>query len=74
MTDPEAFPEDRVMEHDVEGQIGAGWYERGDGRQTWRNDYPDRELKTRLGRCTCGRRSSGGVQTSPAFSIRGELR
>ncbi len=38
-----------MMEHDVEGLIGAGRYERGDGRQTWRNGYRDRELKTRLG-------------------------
>jgi transposase-like protein len=38
-----------LMEHDVEGLIGAGRYERGDGRLTWRNGYRDRELKTRLG-------------------------
>jgi putative transposase len=38
-----------LMEYDVEGLIGAGRYERGDGRQTWRNGYRDRELKTRLG-------------------------
>jgi len=38
-----------LMEHDVEGVIGAGRYERGDGRQTYRNGYRDRELKTRLG-------------------------
>lgn len=38
-----------LMEHDVEGVIGAGRYERGDGRQTWRNGYRDREFKTRLG-------------------------
>ena len=38
-----------LMEHDVEGLIGAGRYERGDGRQTYRNGYRDRELKTRLG-------------------------
>ena len=37
------------MEHDVEGLVGAGRYERGDGRLTWRNGYRDRELKTRLG-------------------------
>ena len=37
------------MEHDVDGLIGAGRYERGDARQTWRNGYRDRELKTRLG-------------------------
>ncbi|EYD72840.1 IS256 family transposase [Limimaricola hongkongensis] len=38
-----------LMEHDVEGLIGAGRYERGDGRQTYRNGYRERELKTRLG-------------------------
>ena len=38
-----------LMEHDVEGVIGAGRYERGDGRLTWRNGYRDRELRTRLG-------------------------
>ena len=38
-----------LMEADVEGLIGAGRYERGDGRLTWRNGYRDRELKTRLG-------------------------
>ena len=38
-----------LMEHDVEGLVGAGRYERCDGRQTWRNGYRDRESKTRLG-------------------------
>ena len=38
-----------LMEHDVESVIGAGRYERGDGRRTWRNGYRDRELKVRLG-------------------------
>ena len=38
-----------LMEHDVEGVIGAGRYERVDGRQTCRNGYRDRELKTRMG-------------------------
>jgi putative transposase len=38
-----------LMEHDVEGVVGAGRYERGEGRLTWRNGYRDRELKTRLG-------------------------
>jgi putative transposase len=38
-----------LMEHDVEGLVGAGRYERGDGRLTWRNGYRDREFKTRLG-------------------------
>lgn len=37
------------MEHDVEGVIGAGRYEGGDARQTYRNGYRDRELKTRFG-------------------------
>lgn len=38
-----------LMEHDVEGMIGAGRYERDEGRQTYRNGYRDRELKTRMG-------------------------
>jgi hypothetical protein len=38
-----------LMEHDVQGVVGAGRYERGEGRLTWRNGYRDRELKTRLG-------------------------
>ena len=38
-----------LMEHDVEGLIGAGRHERSDGRLTYRNGYRDRELKTRLG-------------------------
>jgi len=38
-----------LMEHDVDGMIGAGSYERGEGRQTYRNGYRDRELKTRMG-------------------------
>lgn len=38
-----------IMEADVDGLIGAGRYERGDGRQTWRNGYRDRSLDTRLG-------------------------
>jgi transposase-like protein len=38
-----------LMEHDVEGLVGAGRCERGDGRLTWRNGYRDREFKTRLG-------------------------
>jgi putative transposase len=29
--------------------IGAGRVERGDGRQTYRNGYRDRELRTRMG-------------------------
>jgi transposase-like protein len=32
----------RLMEWDVEGQIGAGRYERSDGRTTHRNGYRDR--------------------------------
>ena len=38
-----------LMEHDVEGAIGAGRHERAEGRLTYRNGYRDRELKTRLG-------------------------
>ncbi|SDO22646.1 Transposase, Mutator family [Ensifer sp. YR511] len=38
-----------IMEADVDGLIGAGRYERGEGRQTWRNGYRDRSLETRLG-------------------------
>ncbi len=38
-----------LMEHDVEGMIGAGRYERGEGRQTYRSGDRDRELKTRMG-------------------------
>ena len=37
-----------LMEHDVEGVISAGRYERGEGRQTYRIGYRDRALKTRL--------------------------
>lgn len=38
-----------IMETDVDGLIGAGRYERGEARQTWRNGYRDRSLDTRLG-------------------------
>lgn len=38
-----------LVEHEVEGVVGAGRYERGDGRQTWRNGYRVRELRTRFG-------------------------
>ena len=37
------------MEADVDGLIGAGRYERGEARQTWRNGYRERSLDTRLG-------------------------
>jgi putative transposase len=40
---------DRLMQLDVEGLIGAGRYERSDGRTTHRNGYRDRDLETRLG-------------------------
>jgi transposase-like protein len=39
----------KLIEHDVEGMIGAGRYERGKGHQTYRNGYRDRELKTQTG-------------------------
>ncbi|MEX0407308.1 IS256 family transposase [Aquibium sp. LZ166] len=38
-----------IMEADVDGLIGAGRYERGESRQTWRNGYRERSLDTRLG-------------------------
>jgi hypothetical protein len=38
-----------LTKYDVEGLTGVGHYERDDSRQTWRNGYRDRELKTRLG-------------------------
>jgi transposase-like protein len=38
-----------LMEADVDGQIGAGRYERTGERATWRNGYRDRALDTRLG-------------------------
>jgi putative transposase len=40
---------DRLMQLDVEGLIGAGRYERSDGRTTHRNGYRERDLETRLG-------------------------
>jgi len=39
----------RLMEWDVEGQIGAGRYERSGERTTHRNGYRERDLETRLG-------------------------
>src|SRR5690242_8555815 len=38
-----------LMEADVDGLIGAGWYERNGERTTWRNGFRDRCLDTRLG-------------------------
>jgi putative transposase len=34
-----------LMEHDVEGLVGAGRYERGESRLTWRNGCRDREAQ-----------------------------
>ena len=39
----------KLMQLDVEGLIGAGHYERSDGRTTHRNGYRERDLETRLG-------------------------
>jgi len=39
----------RLMEFEVEGVVGAGRYERTDGRATHRNGYRERDLETRLG-------------------------
>ena len=33
-----------LMEHDLEGMIGAGHYEHGEGPLTYRNGYRDLEL------------------------------
>lgn len=38
-----------VMELEVGEQIGAGLYERSDGRQAYRNGYRDRRWETRVG-------------------------
>ena len=38
-----------LMAHDVEDMIGDGHWERGECRQTYRNGYRNRELKTRMG-------------------------
>ena len=38
-----------IVEADVDGVIGAGRVERGSNRQTWRNEYRERTLETRLG-------------------------
>ncbi len=60
-----------LKEHDVEGLIGGGRYERGEGRQTWRNGYRDREFRTRLGALNpAGCRSCGRAPVSRAFSSR----
>ena len=40
----------RLMELEVEAQVGAGRHERSPGRVTWRNGYRDRALETRIGR------------------------
>jgi putative transposase len=39
----------RLMQMDVEGLVGAGHGERGEGRENWRNGYRDREWHTRSG-------------------------
>jgi transposase-like protein len=39
----------KLMDYDVDNLIGAGRYERSDGRTTQRNGYRPRELETRLG-------------------------
>ncbi len=38
-----------LMQHDGEGMIDAGCSALGEGRETCRNGYHDRELKTRWG-------------------------
>ncbi len=40
----------RLMELEVEAEVGAGRYERSADRRTWRNGYRERALETRIGR------------------------
>ena len=54
-----------LMESDVEGQIGAGRYERSGERITWRNGYRDRTPDARL----CGACRSAPSRSPPAASI-----
>ena len=61
------------MEADVEGVIGAGRHERTGDQTTYRNDYRDRSLDTRLGSCSCGSPSCGRVVTFPLSSSPGRL-
>jgi len=37
-----------LMERDVDGMTGASGYERGEGRQTYRNGNRSREMITRI--------------------------
>jgi putative transposase len=39
----------KLMDFDVENQVGAARYERSDARTTQRNGYRERELETRVG-------------------------
>ena len=39
----------RLMQMDVEGLVGAGHGERGEGRENWRNGYRERDWHTRSG-------------------------
>ncbi len=39
----------RLMQLDVEGLVGAGHGERGEGRENWRNGYRERDWHTRSG-------------------------
>ena len=69
----------RLMAYDVEGQIGAGRYERNEERTTRspgmaaRNGYRHRAFDTRLGTLEAARRSRScaKARTSPASSSRG---
>ena len=56
-----------LMETDVEGLIGAGRYERGGERTTWRNGHRDRVFDTRLGslQLRIPKRPPSSAPTSP---------
>ena len=42
----------QVLEHQAMVQTGAGFFERTEGRQVYRNGYRDRTMKTRVGTLT----------------------
>jgi putative transposase len=56
-----------LMATDVEGLIGAGRYERSGERSTWRNDYRDRTLDTRLGSLQPAHPEVAAGELLPAF-------
>jgi hypothetical protein len=53
------------MKVNVDGLIGAGYYERGETRQTWRNGYGERFHDTGLGTLNLNTRRCGPEPTCP---------